>query len=191
MMRRLNLRVHRNPSDSASFIVRLRENHEGTLPFDQGRHSRWNILLRRHGNREAHQPRQGQQRCRQQIVAAKNQAQRQPLLNLQIAKAYLAETDSGVATRTWHHALEALTNGKQGANRERWLRVAKEKALVVPFPKVIIETQGELLLKVLQAGLFQQTLIFGDSTISVCITGSTGGGQSRICSQLHSGACSL
>ena len=30
-----------------------------------------------------------------QIVMAKNQAERQPVLNLQIAKAYLAGTDSG------------------------------------------------------------------------------------------------
>ena len=32
-----------------------------------------------------------------QIIHAKNQAQRQPVLNLQIAKAYLAGTDSGIA----------------------------------------------------------------------------------------------
>ncbi len=35
-----------------------------------------------------------------QIVEAKNQAERQPVLNLQIAKAYLAGTDNGIATRT-------------------------------------------------------------------------------------------
>jgi len=40
-----------------------------------------------------------------QIVAARNQAERQPILNLQIAKAYLAGSDSGVATRTWADAL--------------------------------------------------------------------------------------
>src|SRR5712671_5812964 len=34
----------------------------------------------------------------QQIVQAKNQAERQPVLNLQIAKAYLAGTDSGITT---------------------------------------------------------------------------------------------
>ena len=33
----------------------------------------------------------------QQIIQAKNQAERQPVLNLQIAKAYLAGTDSGVS----------------------------------------------------------------------------------------------
>ena len=43
----------------------------------------------------------------QQIVDAKNQAERQPVLNLQIAKAYLAGTDNGMATRTWQDALDA------------------------------------------------------------------------------------
>ncbi len=87
-----------------------------------------------------------------QIVAAKNQAERQPLLNLQIAKAYLAGTDNGITTRTWRHALEALTDSKQGENRERWLRVAKDPALIPVLPKVVIETQGELLLKALRTG---------------------------------------
>ena len=36
----------------------------------------------------------------QQMVQAKNQAERQPALNLQIAKAYLAGRDNGIATRT-------------------------------------------------------------------------------------------
>jgi hypothetical protein len=35
-----------------------------------------------------------------QIIAAKNQALRQPMLNMQIAKAYLYGTDNGIATRT-------------------------------------------------------------------------------------------
>ena len=37
----------------------------------------------------------------QRIVEAKNNSVRQPVLNLQIAKAYLAGTDNGIATRTW------------------------------------------------------------------------------------------
>jgi hypothetical protein len=36
----------------------------------------------------------------QQIIEAKNQSERQPVLNLQIAKAYLAGTDNGITTRT-------------------------------------------------------------------------------------------
>ena len=58
-----------------------------------------------------------------QIIEAKNNSERQPVLNLQIAKAYLAGSDNGITTRTWQHAIEALTNTKQGANQHRWQRV--------------------------------------------------------------------
>ena len=40
-----------------------------------------------------------------QIVQAKNEALRQPAINLQIAKAYLAGTDCGITTRKWSHAM--------------------------------------------------------------------------------------
>ena len=88
----------------------------------------------------------------EQIVLAKNQALRQPALNLQIAKAYLAGTDNGVNTRTWLNAIESLTNTKFEANKERWQRAAKDPALVPLLPQIIIETKGEALLKVMQTG---------------------------------------
>lgn len=87
-----------------------------------------------------------------QLIEAKNIAERQPTLNMQIAKAYIAGSDNGVNTRTWRNAMDGLTNTKHDANRERWLRVAKDRALVPLLDKVIIETQGEQLLKVLQGG---------------------------------------
>src|SRR5882724_1968728 len=87
-----------------------------------------------------------------QIIEAKNTAERQPVLNLQIAKAYIAGTDSGINSRTWQQALEAITNTKQGANKERWQRVAKERARVPLLPRVIIETRSEFLLRILQSG---------------------------------------
>jgi len=88
----------------------------------------------------------------QQIVQAKNQSVRQPVLNLQIAKAYLAGTDSGVSQRTWQHALDALTASKHQANQERSRTAGNDRAFDLIRHKVIIETQGEVLLKVLQAG---------------------------------------
>jgi hypothetical protein len=88
----------------------------------------------------------------QQIVNAKNQAQRQPVLNLHIAKAYLAGTDNGMTTRTWQHALDALTLTKLAANQHRWRTVARDKALAPRLPQLILETSGELLLNVMQAG---------------------------------------
>lgn len=87
-----------------------------------------------------------------QIVGAKNNAERQPLLNLQIAKAYLAGSDSGITGRTWQQALEALTNSKHGTNQNRWLTVAKDRALAPLLPKIIVETQREFLLHVLRSG---------------------------------------
>ena len=99
-----------------------------------------------------------------QIVEAKNQAMRQPVLNLQIAKAYLAGTDSGIAQRTWQNALDLLAASKQGANRERWHRAAKDKAYDLIRDRVIIETQAEILLKVLQQGTVSTNI-----TSAVCI----------------------
>jgi hypothetical protein len=87
-----------------------------------------------------------------QIVDAKNQAERQPMLNLQLAKAYLAGPDAEMPKRTWQHALEVLTETKRGANKERWKRAAEDRALSLLWPKVIVETEAELVLKVLRIG---------------------------------------
>jgi len=88
----------------------------------------------------------------QQIVEARNNSVRQPVLNLQIAKAYLAGTDNGMATRTWLDAVSALVSTKREANRHRWETAVKDKALVPMLPKIIVETTGELLLQALKAG---------------------------------------
>jgi hypothetical protein len=63
------------------------------------------------------------------LLNARNESVRQPQLNLQIAKAYLAGTDSGVATRTWQQALDAIVETKSGSTQDRWRRAAKEIAL--------------------------------------------------------------
>ncbi len=86
------------------------------------------------------------------LLNARNEAARQPQLNLQIAKAYLAGTDSGVATRTWQNALDAIIESKSGSTKDRWQRAAKEKALDSIRGRVIIETQAEHLLGCLKAG---------------------------------------
>jgi hypothetical protein len=67
-----------------------------------------------------------------QMVEARNQSERQAVLNLQIAKAYLAGTDNGIATRTWRNAIGALTDTKRGANQQRWRTAAKDKAFPPP-----------------------------------------------------------
>jgi len=51
------------------------------------------------------------------LLNAKNESIRQPILNLQIAKAYLIGSDNGIATRTWQHAIEALICWHLGASQ--------------------------------------------------------------------------
>jgi len=87
-----------------------------------------------------------------QIIEAKNQALRQPHLNLHIARAYLTGTDSGVATRTWQDALNHIIESKLGSTQRRWRCAAKDKALDGVRYRVIVETQAEHLLASLKAG---------------------------------------
>jgi len=58
-----------------------------------------------------------------QIIEAKNQSQRQPALNLQIAKAYLAGADPNFVKRTWRELMDEFVRGKQGSN----LRLAQRR----------------------------------------------------------------
>lgn len=88
----------------------------------------------------------------ERIIAAKNEAERQPVLNLHIAKAYLAGSDNGMNTRTWQQAVTQLMESKHGANKERWRRVAKDKALLPLLTRVIIETRAEHLLQAMKVG---------------------------------------
>jgi len=71
---------------------------------------------------------------------------------LQIAKAYLAGTDSGVATRTWQVALNAIVETKHGSTKERWFRGARDKALDDIRHKIIIETNVKHLLQAIKTG---------------------------------------
>jgi len=88
----------------------------------------------------------------QRLLHARNEAQRQPALNLHIAKAYLAGTDSGITSRTWQDALQAIIDMKHGPTKERWQRAAQEKPLDGIRHKIIVETQASHLLAVLKAG---------------------------------------
>ena len=86
------------------------------------------------------------------LLNARNESVRQPQLNLQIAKAYLAGTDSGVSKRTWQGAFDAITENKHGPTKERWQRAVKQKAFDLILPLIIIETQAEQLFACLKAG---------------------------------------
>ena len=48
------------------------------------------------------------------LLHSKNEADRQPAINLQIARAYLAAGDPDVMTRTWQVVMDELIKTKQG-----------------------------------------------------------------------------
>jgi hypothetical protein len=86
------------------------------------------------------------------LLAAKNEAARQPALNLQIARTYLAASDPLMPKRTWQHVLDEIIKSKSGETQYRWTNVAKDKALLPILNKKITETNAEDLLRVMQAG---------------------------------------
>ncbi len=82
----------------------------------------------------------------------------------------MAGTDSGIATRTWQNAFDAIIETKQGETKSRWERAAKEKAFALIRQKIVVETQAELLLVVLKAGTVStQTFTCESFTTSVSI----------------------
>ncbi len=87
-----------------------------------------------------------------QIVLARNQADRQPVLNLQIAKAYLAGADSNHVKRTWGDVMADFIRTKSGTNRLRYERAIADKAYDLIRNTTLIDTQPEHFLSVLEAG---------------------------------------
>jgi len=62
------------------------------------------------------------------LLAAENEAVRQPGMNLQIAQVYLQHADPTLSTRTWQDVMEKLVTTKTGSTRERWLHAMRDEA---------------------------------------------------------------
>jgi len=88
----------------------------------------------------------------EEILLAKNRALRQPALNVSIARAYLAASDTGIGTRTWQTAFEQVMSTKAGPTLDRWKRVAADRALAPLWKMVIVETRPEHFLSIVSKG---------------------------------------
>src|ERR1700733_8976056 len=84
------------------------------------------------------------------ILHSKNEAHRQPVLNLQIARTYLTATDPEVANRTWQTPMDEMTKTKTGPTRARHLVAMKDKAFDIIRNMRILETHSAHFLKVLE-----------------------------------------
>ena len=88
----------------------------------------------------------------QRLFHSRNEAEQQPAINLQIARAYLVASDPLIATRTWQNVMDEIPKLKQGNTRSRWLTAIKDKALDSIRNLAVLETRAEHFLRVLESG---------------------------------------
>jgi integrase len=86
------------------------------------------------------------------LIHAKAEAQQQPRLNLQIARAYLMASDPDISGRTWQHVMNEIVKTKTGSTQLRWSRAIKDKAFNLIRDLPILETQSQHFLRVLETG---------------------------------------
>ncbi|MGH7952733.1 MAG: tyrosine-type recombinase/integrase [Limisphaerales bacterium] len=86
------------------------------------------------------------------LLHAKNEAFRQPILNLRIARTYLSATDDEAAKRTWQIPVTEIAVTKKWKTRERYERATQDKAFDIIRNLPILETQAEHFLRVLKSG---------------------------------------
>lgn len=88
----------------------------------------------------------------QRLVDARNEAGRNPYLNLQLARVYLSAADPVIGARTWADVMKEIVETKQGENERRWSVAIKDKAFDFIRTLPIVETRAEQLLQVLKSG---------------------------------------
>src|SRR6266581_4354085 len=77
------------------------------------------------------------------LLHSKNEADRQPAVNFQIARAYLVAGDPAIATRTWQVVMDEMLKSKQGNTMDRYARSFKEHALDSLRPLPVLQTRPE------------------------------------------------
>jgi len=85
------------------------------------------------------------------LLHARNEAQEEPAINLQIARAYLAATDPQIATRTWQFVMDESAKLKNGPTKDRWTRAMRDKAFDSIRHLPVLETHPEHFLRVLES----------------------------------------
>lgn len=86
------------------------------------------------------------------LLHARNEAYRQPTLNLHIARAYLSAADPEVGKRTWQGVMDEMGKTKQGPTLHRHQSAMKDAAFDRIRSMPILETQPVHLMRVLQDG---------------------------------------
>jgi len=75
-----------------------------------------------------------------QLLNARNEAHRQPVLNLHLARAYLTASDPAFVERTWQTVMEQLQSRGKDSSRERYASVFKSPSFDGLRNKKLLET---------------------------------------------------
>ena len=86
------------------------------------------------------------------LFHSRQEAEKQPAINLQIARAYLVASDPQIATRNWQLVMDELVKLKKDQTQDRWQTAIKDKAFDSIRHLPILETRPEHFLRVLEAG---------------------------------------
>ena len=77
------------------------------------------------------------------LINARNEAQRQPTLNLHLARAYLTASDPAFVERTWQTVMEQLQSRGKDSSRERYASVFKSPSFDGLRHKRLMETTAD------------------------------------------------
>ncbi len=78
-----------------------------------------------------------------QLINARNEAHRQPVLNLHLARAYLTASDPAFVERTWQCVMDQLQARGKDSSRKRYANVFKSSAFDGLRNKTLLETTAD------------------------------------------------
>ena len=88
----------------------------------------------------------------ERLLVSLNEADKQPAMNLRLARVYLQHSDPSFSSRTWQEVMDEMGKMKQDDTGLRWAGAMRQK----PFDKIrrliLIDTRPEHLIAVLEAG---------------------------------------
>lgn len=88
----------------------------------------------------------------ERLFNARNEAHRQPIINLQIARAYLMVGDPEAAQRKWSDVMAEIVKLKHGETERRWRVAIKDKELEGIQDLPLLETRAEHFLRAMEKG---------------------------------------
>ena len=86
------------------------------------------------------------------LLHSRNEAFRQPVLNLQMARTYLSANDPEIARRPWQAAMDEMAKAKTGPTMIRHHRAMADRAFDLIRALPIVETQPAHFFKALEVG---------------------------------------